>query len=538
MASVYEEIARLLGPNQPTSSPQTMAKIDQALATPDQPPDAGPAAFGYNLGSRGLSLWDPEGPVEQAVTQIGGGAWEGLRDLALQANQAMPWGGNDPSAIGIDVETGALDPNKIIPFATDVAGYAGTGAMAGGPVSGAAGALRPTRLASYPPPADPTLMRKLPPKKPGGPAPGVPVEPQPADWRTQPAIKGQEFYSKNPSPQELDLMKKIAAAQKAINAGNYTPYFDVSKRFRVDPSNYPATGTTVAVTQPKTAASIAKYGSIPQDQAKRQALIDAYNAGKDDPLAWGWYHMGQLENEFIKEYGPEEGRKQFKARFADAMAATTAGADPTGNLRMAGYGNYQHAGGQTAGGLPSHQFPSPVGGRYGASAALDMFDKIRAEGGVMDLRGNPKRHNFSRNFLGDYDPVTLDEQMSKILGHSSNEFGDPAYGPNELLVQQVAAELGIDPADLQGVAWVGAKKLKDKSYKRGKPMIEIVNEAIERTSQVTGLPPEEVMRGMVRGEIPIYSSGMPLPSMVAPEPEEEPWPTSSRFGPNVFEQFF
>jgi hypothetical protein len=39
-------------------------------------------------------------------------------------------------------------------------------------------------------------------------------------------------------------------------------------------------------------------------------------------------------------------------------------------------------------------------------------------------------------------------------------------------------------------------------------MISHYNEAIERTSRLTGLPPEEVVkRGLVRAEMPIYGLG-------------------------------
>lgn len=63
----------------------------------------------------------------------------GLRDMALQANQAMPWGGNDPSAIGIDTQAGTIDPSVMVPFATNVAGMATTGSMAAPAVPGATG---------------------------------------------------------------------------------------------------------------------------------------------------------------------------------------------------------------------------------------------------------------------------------------------------------------------------------------------------------------------------------------------------------------
>lgn len=64
------------------------------------------------------------------------------------------------------------------------------------------------------------------------------------------------------------------------------------------------------------------------------------------------------------------------------------------------------------------------------------------------------------------------------------------------------------PANFQDVAWAGFKNLKDPRYTSGKPMIEVVNEAIERTHRLTGMPKDEIVRrGLVRGEIPLYGMG-------------------------------
>jgi hypothetical protein len=61
-----------------------------------------------------------------------------------------------------------------------------------------------------------------------------------------------------------------------------------------------------------------------------------------------------------------------------------------------------------------------------------------------------------------------------------------------------------------------------------KPMMAHINEAIERTSKITRLSPQEVPRqGIVRGEIPIYG-GVPsmgiadtLAHTINPEPKKE-----------------
>jgi len=91
--------------------------------------------------------WTPEDrarvaavmPPDLAPTQIVKGMVGGAADLAMQANQAMPWGGNYPQAIGIDPQAGTIDPSVMVPFAQNVAGMATTGSLAAPAVRNATG---------------------------------------------------------------------------------------------------------------------------------------------------------------------------------------------------------------------------------------------------------------------------------------------------------------------------------------------------------------------------------------------------------------
>jgi hypothetical protein len=80
-----------------------------------------------------------QGMPSLAPSQFVQGMVGGTADLAMQANQAMPWGGNDPSAIGIDTQAGTIDPSVMVPFASNVAGMATTGSLAAPPVAGGMG---------------------------------------------------------------------------------------------------------------------------------------------------------------------------------------------------------------------------------------------------------------------------------------------------------------------------------------------------------------------------------------------------------------
>ena len=335
---------------------------------------------------------------------------------------------------------------------------------------------------------------------------------------------GRTYPAKGTSAEAAQLSKLRSAAQAEIDAGNYTPYFDPAKRFDVDPSNYPAVESTLTqvAKRPKEKAAAA-YEAVkgPETTAR---IDEAFQRGlQQKSAAEKWYLMGQLEQEFLKEYGPIEGPKQFKAKFADAMAATTGGATPKDNLMMAQYGNYLKAHGQD---LPVHsnQYPFPIADRLGN---MIQFKKMMMEGSGL-TSANPKRYNFSGNFLGNRLGSTIDEQMMGLI-----EPGGPgappkgAYGNYEQPINTAAQKAGYgdDPRDYQGIVWAGAKDAKEaaKAAAKGKtggfkaqPMIEIVNEAIERTHRITGMAKDEIVRrGLVRGEIPIYGLGATLGGLAA-----------------------
>lgn len=323
-------------------------------------------------------------------------------------------------------------------------------------------------------------------------------------WKTD---NGKKYRGKDKTAEEVQLEKWRKEAEADIKAGNYEPMFPVDERYYVDPSNYDMGGPrTTEASIPKTQAKYdelyARYG----DDNIKQTILDAYQRGFSD-LSRDWYAMGQLEQAFIAELGEDAGRAAFKERFADSMAATTGLSDPGSNLRQAAFANWRKTNN-----VPTPEASFDVPYPAGAKAAQDNqvhFDNWIRDGQGISPEGQPKRHNFSANFLGDLEAMTLDEQMSTgLIGKGAPPKGH--YGVLERALADVARDMGINPAQLQDVAWAGFKDMKmakkGQSY-AGKPMIEWVNEAIARTAKITDTPQAEVLKKFIHGKGPLYGLG-------------------------------
>jgi len=90
-----------------------------------------------------------------------------------------------------------------------------------------------------------------------------------------------------------------------------------------------------------------------------------------------------------------------------------------------------------------------------------------------------------------------------------------SYGIYEGALGHLADKLGVAPAEAQDVMWAGIKMPKEAGYVP-RPMIDIVNDAIERTSRLTGASPDEVVEhGIVRAKRPVYAKGGSVRSLAA-----------------------
>jgi hypothetical protein len=159
--------------------------------------------------------------------------------------------------------------------------------------------------------------------------------------------------------------------------------------------------------------------------------------------------------------------------------------------------------------------PYPIGGAYAArnaEQARRLFKNPAAGYGTK----NPKRHDYSYSILGHTDKPPVDSVISS--GIVQNMRAPQHYGPASELLKIIAERLGVEGRHFQDVTRTGLQKLKHdaKSGASGKqhpfkpdgPLIDTINESIERTHRLTGMPREEIVRrGLVLKEIPMYGVG-------------------------------
>jgi hypothetical protein len=314
---------------------------------------------------------------------------------------------------------------------------------------------------------------------------------------------GNEYLAKQLTPEAEAFRTERERIIKDMRVSGYEPYYDPAQRFHVDPANYPPNVDTTTIL-PAKQATIDKHLENIGSEASRERLRAAYQRGSEMPNTQDWYALGQLEQDFVKELGPEAGRKAFQDHISTSMAATTGGADPTSNWLMASYGNYLRNQG-----LPypqaAYEMPFPIGGRY-ATGNMAMHQKLFDEGGFSALgAGNPKRHNFAQDFTGNRGAATMDEQMVSGMTPGVNVPPANTYGLYEKVLGEEAAKVGVPPQNYQDVGWAGFKNLKDPKYTSGQPFIDVINESIERTHRLTGMPRDEIVRrGIIKGDMPMY----------------------------------
>jgi hypothetical protein len=328
---------------------------------------------------------------------------------------------------------------------------------------------------------------------------------------------GEYYWARQLSQEALDAQALRGSAQKEINKGNYTPEYNPAERFPASSDRNSSISDTRNIRMVR-AATQQKYDAMARSDEARQRILEAYRRGElQKENAAYWSDVGQFEKDFLEEYGPDLGPRKFK-EFAESMAATTPGTSPTDNLLLAHYGRYLKATSQE---MPkaAHEIPYPVGGRY-LMPNMNRFNKM-----VVEERGvtpaTPKSYNYANDILGHYSPPDrlgiggnrpppeyridgpmIDERISRLIDPDMTVPPRGSYGHFQSALDDLAKELGLHPQYFRDLVWAGANPNHPT-----KPLIQIINEAIERTHRVTGMTRAAIRRGIVRANIPLYGIG-------------------------------
>jgi hypothetical protein len=312
---------------------------------------------------------------------------------------------------------------------------------------------------------------------------------------------GKDYWAKELTPEAKEFSTARFFVDQDMRRSGYEPHFDPNKRTHVDPTFYPPNANTFDIIPTRKATFDKHMQFIGSDEARSRLKL-AYERGLAMVNARDWFAMGQLEDAFIREHGSAAGRRAFQDRFATSMASTTAGSNPAQNLITAHYGNFLQSNR-----LPypraSYEMPFPVGGQF-ATPNMTMHQRLSDGGSYSALSTqNPKRLDYGLGFLGHPEVMPVDSRITRGMTPGLLAPRHGTYGLYGRVLREEAAEARALPRDYRDVVWAGFGP--EHSVK---PMISYVNDAIERTHRLTGVPRDEIVRrGLIRGQIPLYGLG-------------------------------
>jgi hypothetical protein len=276
------------------------------------------------------------------------------------------------------------------------------------------------------------------------------------------------------------------------------PQFDLERY--VPPRGVPETATSLAKPE-----NIARINSVVRQGAKAGGLE--------------WYNTMPLREAFIAELGPEQGPAAF-ARYMDYVASTSPHSAVPINVRNA---SYYYGLGQRGDPMPTmhieqvlnkrgvHQpkwkLDEPLPSPYGHEAQtlhVQNATNVLNQGGIP--LANQKPASFSQNLQGNWRPVTIDTHNARLIGLPRDAPSKTEYGFLEAMQQREAERLGMTPAQYQASAWIGGGA-ETGLRSTADPFLRVFEQRVRLTADKTGVPPEQVLRRFIRGEMPLLKFG-------------------------------
>jgi hypothetical protein len=338
-----------------------------------------------------------------------------------------------------------------------------------------------------------------------------------------------------------------AAAERVLQAAENRPSFtDWRSRANPEPSLF-------APARP----DVPQY-NLPRYEAARgtsQRMLDAMDSNRvrrkisqfvDRGLAGGadeWYNTEALRRVYVEELGEEAGTLAHR-QYMEAVGATSPRMPVPQNIAAGSYYNWLR---QNDMPLPES---APAPGYGSISQKLHIANMENAMAGGLDVMANPKPASFVENLSGNYMPTTIDTHNMRAPGIVSRdpEFlargfvdvlpsgervtrnpyrdfqaGDltmsdatrrPAfwdakprpneYGPYEAWQQDRGRRKGVAPAQYQAAMWQGAGEVTGLKSPP-ETFLTTYDARVKFTADTLGMAPTEVLKRVVRGEMPLLS---------------------------------
>lgn len=253
---------------------------------------------------------------------------------------------------------------------------------------------------------------------------------------------------------------------------------------------------------------------VPKDvtaavRKNRSAFEDNVKRGLDQG-GLEWYNLDPLRRDYIAELGPEAGEREF-ARFTQHLAATSPRSKVAQNIRRSSAFSLINRHGLE---VPEDQamlsLLGPTLGHLAHRTAhlpavrdIERLGTMAADEAVLLRR--PKTSSFGENLRGNYEPVTVDAHNTRAWGLPESRT-EPAYDVLEREQKDIAAKLGIRPAQVQSSAWIGAAD--ETGVADARPFINVFQDVLEKSAERQGIPADVLYQRFLRGTATLGLAGM------------------------------
>lgn len=253
---------------------------------------------------------------------------------------------------------------------------------------------------------------------------------------------------------------------------------------------------------------------LPDDVKKavkknRGEFEDAVKRGMDKG-GLEWYNLEPIRLGFVQELGEEAGNKEF-ARFTQHLAATSPRATVAQNIRRASAFSLLNRHGIP---VPEDQsLLSEIGPTLGhlahrtahvpAARDIERFGTLASSDEV--LLNRPKTASFGENLRGNYEPVTIDAHNLAAWGLPGSR-ANAAYDVLEKEQKDIAAKLGIRPAQVQSSAWIGAAD--ETGVADARPFVNVFDDVVLKAAKRQGISPDLAFQRFLRGTGALGVAGM------------------------------